>query len=96
MIPGRDNDSHTIDYFDKNMANSNLMSNDSDQPEKNTQVNMPSIGDVYKKRGGDHPLQTMVVAINGDTIFLGNNLELSLNELNDNEIWEFQYSLLED
>jgi len=96
MTPGRDNDSHSIDYLDKNMANSDLMSNDSDQLEKSTQGDMPRIGDVYRKRGGDHPLQTMVVAINGETIFLGNNLELSLNELNDNELWEFQYSLLED
>ncbi|MBG9585937.1 hypothetical protein [Cytobacillus firmus] len=96
MIPGRDVSSHSIDYLDINMANSDLMSNDSDQLEKSTQGDMPSIGDVYKKRGGDHPLQTMVVAINGETIFLGNNLEISLNELNDNEIWEFQYSLLED
>ncbi|MGV3263416.1 hypothetical protein AADC60_15755 [Cytobacillus pseudoceanisediminis] len=96
MTPGRDNDSHSIDYLDKNMANSDLMGNDSDQPEKSIQGDMPRIGDVYKKIGGDHPLQTMVVAINGETIFLGNNLELSLNELNDNELWEFQYSLLED
>lgn len=96
MIPGRDNDSHPIDYLDENIADSDLTSNDSNQPVKGTQGEMPNIGDVYKKRGSDHSIEAMVVAINGETIFLGNNLELSLNELNDSEIWEFQYSLLED
>jgi hypothetical protein len=96
MVPGRDNDSHPIDYLDKNIADRDLTSNDSNQPVKGTQGEMPNIGDVYKKRGSDHSIEAMVVAINGETIFLGNNLELSLNELNDSEIWEFQYSLLED
>lgn len=94
MVPGRDRDSNPIDYFDKNMADLDLL--DSDQPTKSTQGEMPNIGDVYKKRGGDHSIEAMVVAINGETICLGNNLELSLDELNDSEIWEFQYSLLED
>ncbi|YCA45134.1 hypothetical protein M1E11_08120 [Bacillus sp. JZ8] len=96
MVPGRDNDSQPIDYLDKNMANSDLISNDSVQPAKSTQGDMPSIGDVYKKRDGNHSIEAMVVAINGETIILGNNLALSLNELNNSEIWEFQYSLLED
>ncbi|RPJ99096.1 hypothetical protein [Priestia endophytica] len=96
MVPGRDHDSHPIDYLDKNMADSDLTSNDSVQPTNITQGEMPSVGDVYKKRDGDRSIEAMVVAIDGDTIILGNNLELSLNELNDSEIWEFQYSLLED
>ncbi|AKO92188.1 hypothetical protein [Priestia filamentosa] len=96
MVPGRDNDSQPIDYLDKNMADSDLISNDSVQPAKSTQGDMPNIGDVYKKRDGNHSIEAMVVAINGETIILGNNLELSLNELNNSEIWEFQYSLLED
>ncbi|ALC80794.1 MULTISPECIES: hypothetical protein [Bacillus] len=97
MVPGRDNDSQPIDYLDKNMVDSvDLTSNVPDQPAKSTQGEMPNIGDVYKKRDGDHSIEAMVVAINGETIFLGNNLELSLNELKDSEIWEFQYSLLED
>ncbi|GIN72943.1 hypothetical protein J14TS2_34180 [Bacillus sp. J14TS2] len=94
MVPGRDNDSHPIDYFDKNMADSDLTSSDSDQSTKDSIGEMPNIGDVYKKQDGDHAIEAMVVAINGETIFLGNNLEVSLDELD--EIWEFQYSLLED
>ncbi|MCM3541106.1 hypothetical protein [Priestia endophytica] len=96
MVPGRDHDSHLIDYLDKNMADSDLTSNDSVQPANITQGEMPNVGDVYKKRDGDHFIEAMVVAIDGNTIILGNNLELSLKELNDSEIWEFQYSLLED
>ena len=94
MVPGRDKDSNPIDYFDKNMAD-DLTGNDSNEATTSFQGEMPNIGDVYKKRDGDHSVEAMVVAINGETIFLGNNLELSLSELNDSEIWEFQYSLLE-
>jgi hypothetical protein len=95
MVPGRDADSNPIDYFDKNMAEGLLTGNDSDQSEI-IQGEMPNIGDVYKKLGGDHSIEAMVVAINGETIFLGNNLEVSFKELNDSELWEFQYSLLGD
>ncbi len=95
MVPGRDHDSHPIDYLDKNMADSDLTSADSDHPAKTLQGEMPNIGDVYRKLDGDHSIEAMVVAIDGETVFLGNNLELSLNELNDSEIWEFQYSLLD-
>lgn len=94
MVPGRDPDSHPIDYFDKDMANNDLTSNDSEQSTKGTQGEMPNIGDVYKKQDADHDIEAMVVAINDETIFLGNNLEVSLDELD--EIWEFQYSLLDE
>lgn len=94
MVPGRDKDSNPIDYFDKNMADGDLTEDDSNQLANSSLDEMPNIGDVYKKRGGDHSIEAMVVAIDGEKVFLGNNLELSLSELNDSEIWEFQYSLL--
>ncbi|WP_077212494.1 hypothetical protein [Bacillus dakarensis] len=96
MVPGRDPDSNPIDYFDKTMAEGDLTDNGSDRSANGIQGEMPNIGDVYKKRDGNHSIEAMVVAINGETIFLGNNLEVSLNELNDSDIWEFQYSLLVD
>ncbi|MFP3887318.1 hypothetical protein HPB58_16835 [Priestia filamentosa] len=95
MVPGRAPDSQPIDCLDGQTADSDLMSNDSNPPTKSTQGGMPNIGDVYKKRGDNPSIEAMVVAINGETIILGNHLELSLSELNDSEIWEFQYSLLE-
>jgi len=91
MVPGRDPNSNPIDYLDKSMVDNDWMSNDSDQP---AEGEMPTIGDVYKKRDGGSSIEAMVVAINDKKIFLGNNIELSLNELN--EGWEYQYSLLED
>lgn len=96
MVPGRDPDSNPIDYFDKTMAEGDLTDNGSDRSANGIQGEMPNIGDVYKKRDSNHSIEAMVVAINGETIFLGNNLEVSLNELNDSDIWEFQYSLLVD
>lgn len=96
MVPGRENDSHPIDYLDKNITESSLTGNDSQQPAKSTHGEMPNIGDVYKNRCGHPSIEAMVVAINGEIVFLGNNIELSLNELNDSERWEFQYSLLGD
>ncbi|MGQ3381116.1 hypothetical protein ACT6P6_24020 [Priestia endophytica] len=95
MVPGRAHDSQPIDCADGQMADSDLRSNDSNPCTKSTQGDMPNIGDVYKKRSGNPSIEAMVVAINGETIILGNHLELSLSELNDSEIWEFQHSLLE-
>lgn len=96
MVPGRDKNSHPIDYLDKNKEDSDVNISDQSQPANSFKGEMPNIGDVYRKRSGNHFIDAMVVAINGGTIFLGNNLEVSLEELTDSERWEFQYSLLED
>ncbi|KQU25135.1 hypothetical protein ACYST1_27365 [Priestia megaterium] len=95
MVPGRKEDSRPIDYQDGgNMADEDLNTFESDQLETNNlDLEMPNIGDVYKKNNSDILIKTMVVSIHGETIFLGGDLQLSKEELTDTTKWQFLYNL---
>lgn len=91
MVPGRDANSNPIEYRDiQDIEESNLQ----DQPDVSSDL-FPVIGDVYRKNEKDAVIEAMVVAIQGNTIFLGGGLELPHEELMDNEKWEFLYNLLD-
>jgi hypothetical protein len=95
MVPGRKEDSRPIDYQDGgNMVDEDLNTFESDQLETNNlDLEMPNIGDVYKKNNSDILIKTMVVSIHGETIFLGGDLQLSKEELADTTKWQFLYNL---
>ncbi|MDY0943955.1 hypothetical protein [Priestia megaterium] len=95
MVPGRKEDSRPIDYQDGgNMVDEDLNTFESDQLETNNlDLEMPNIGDVYKKSNSDILIKTMVVSIHGETIFLGGDLQLSKEELADTTKWQFLYNL---
>ena len=95
MVPGRKEDSRPIDYQDGgNMADEDLNTFESHQLETNNlDLEMPNIGDVYKKNNSDILIKTMVVSIHGETIFLGGDLQLSKEELADTTKWQFLYNL---
>ncbi|WP_026695519.1 hypothetical protein [Peribacillus kribbensis] len=90
MVPGRIPGSTPVDYKDK----SNM--NDEDFENMNGQVAQAEIplklGDVYKKRNSDVRVEAMIVGIKGETLYLGGGIELSLEELTDADLWEFQYT----
>jgi hypothetical protein len=91
MVPGRHEQSNPIEYRDiQNIDDSSL----NDQSNFNAEM-LPSIGDVYRSNDTDASIEAMVVAIQGNTIFLGGNLELALEELLNTEKWEFLYSLVD-
>jgi hypothetical protein len=95
MVPGRKEDSRPIDYQDGgNMVDEDLNTFESNQLETNNlDLEMPNIGDVYKKNNSDILIKTMVVSIHGETIFLGGDLQLSKEELADTTKWQFLYNL---
>ncbi|MGN7484962.1 hypothetical protein ACTHPB_25930, partial [Priestia megaterium] len=95
MVPGRKEGSHSIDYQDgENMVSKDLSMFESNQIEPNhLNLEMPTIGDVYKKNNSDILIKTMVVSIQGETIFLGGDLKLSKEELTDTSKWQFLYNL---
>lgn len=95
MVPGRKEDSRPIDYQDGgNMVDEDLNTFESDQLETNNlDLEMPNIGDVYKKNNSDILIKTMVVSIHGETISLGGDLQLSKEELADTTKWQFLYNL---
>ncbi|MFY3790564.1 hypothetical protein ACOQFO_02415 [Ureibacillus sp. MALMAid1270] len=90
MIPGRFEYSNPIDYQDK------ALSVDDDINENNSEYDdesLPSIGDVYKKV--DNGLEAMVIAIQGNTVFLGGGFQLPQEDLMNSEKWEFLYNILD-
>ena len=91
MVPGRHEHSNPIEYRDiQNIDDSSL----NDLSNFNADM-LPSIGDVYRSNNKDASIEAMVVAIQGNTVFLGGNLELALEELMNTEKWEFLYNLLD-
>ncbi|MFX3675252.1 MAG: hypothetical protein ACE3JQ_12525 [Paenisporosarcina sp.] len=91
MVPGRDDNSNPIEYRDIQILDD---SNSNDQSDVMNDM-LPTIGDIYRKNDKDELIEAMVVAILGNTIFLGGGLELPLEELMNTEKWEFLYNILE-
>ena len=91
MVPGRNDNSNPIEFRDIHIMDDRNFNDQSDV------INdmLPTIGDVYRKNDKDETIEAMVVAIQGNTIFLGGGLELPLEELMNNEKWEFLYDLLD-
>lgn len=69
------------------------------QWEEMTQANMPivyipKIGDVYQRNTSTPVLQAMILAIQEDTAYLGGNVEVKLDELNDASKWSYIHNAL--
>ncbi|MGG1576291.1 hypothetical protein, partial [Fictibacillus sp. NRS-1165] len=97
MVPGRADDSHPIDYQDiESVEPENLQDIESNQLVTNhISELLPTLGDIYKKKDSSESFEAMVVAIKGQTFYLGSGLELSQEELMNTEIWEFLYNILD-
>jgi len=91
MVTGRDDNSNPIEYRDiENIDESSL----NDQSDMINDM-LPTIGDVYRNNDNNSLIEAMVVATQGNTIFLGGGLELPHEELMDHEKWEFLYNILD-
>ena len=55
---------------------------------------MPKIGDVYQRNTSEPVLQAMILAIQGDTAYLGSDVEVKMEELNDPASWSYVHSTL--
>ncbi|MET0785425.1 MAG: hypothetical protein ABWX61_04655 [Paenisporosarcina sp.] len=91
MVPGRADNSNPIEYRDIQAIEENNFNDQSDV------INdmLPTIGDVYRKNDKDELIESMVVAVQGNTIFLGGGLKLPHEDLMNNEKWEFLYNILD-
>lgn len=56
---------------------------------------IPKIGDVYQKNDSDPITQAMIIAIKGQTVYLGGNLEVKMSQLIDNEKWSYVPNVLD-
>jgi hypothetical protein len=94
MVPGRAPDSQPIDYKDMvNIEEENLddISQEIIQPYGDGELSA-KVGEIYKKRNSDLLVEAMVIAIKGQTVYLGGGLELSQEELMGTDKWEFLYN----
>ena len=48
---------------------------------------IPKIGDIFQKNTSDPVVQAMVVAIQGDTVYLGGGIEIHVNRLTKGDTW---------
>ncbi|WP_338452420.1 hypothetical protein R4Z09_11350 [Niallia oryzisoli] len=94
MVPGRAKDSHPIDYQNLEGIEADHLS-EGDFPANQLIGEIPVIGDVYKKKDSVAIDEAMIVAIKGQTVYLGDGSVLSQEELLNTENWEFLYNLLE-
>lgn len=92
MVPGRHEHSNPIEYRDIQPIDDSSLN---DQSNVNNDL-LPTIGDVYRRNDKDALMEAMVVAIQGNMIFLGGGLELHQEELINTEKWEFLYNLLDN
>ena len=51
------------------------------------EIYIPKIGDIYQKNTSDPVIQAMVVAIEGDTVYLGGDIEIHVNRLTKSDTW---------
>lgn len=61
----------------------------------NQEINLPKIGDVFQKNDSDPLIQAMVIAIKGETIVLGGDLKVPIDELTDSENWSLMHNILD-
>ncbi|WP_342433148.1 hypothetical protein [Neobacillus sp. FSL H8-0543] len=94
MVPGRANDSHPIDYQNiESLDAEDLQDIRSNNFNNENNELFPTLGDIYKKKSNDESFEAMVVALKGETVYLGGGLELKQEELMDTDKWELLYNL---
>jgi len=96
MVPGLEPDATIIDLQQPEMQSEEP---ETKQPEQDETIipepTMPRIGDVFQKRGSDPLIHAMVIAIKGETIYLGGDLKVTRDDLADSDQWSFLHNVLE-
>lgn len=86
MVPGLEDDATIIDlqHQPEDLADEQEIKHE--EPEL-PETYIPKIGDVYQNNDSDPVTQAMIVAIIGQFVYLGGNLEVKMNILIDSEKW---------
>ncbi|WP_110928151.1 hypothetical protein [Bacillus massiliglaciei] len=96
MVPGRINGSSPIDYQNNDGADPASMDGiELQQTVAPDSELLPALGDIYLKKDGHDLLESMVIALKDDLVYLGGGLEISQDELMNTDKWEFRYNLLD-
>ncbi|WP_252504368.1 hypothetical protein [Sporosarcina sp. Marseille-Q4943] len=88
MVPGLEEGATIIDRAqpDAHEANAQAQMQEHHTPP----IHIPKIGDVYQKNNSDPVVQAMVVAIKGETVYLGGDIEVHIDKLTKSGVWSLQ------
>jgi len=95
MAPGRLNNSHPIDFKDIAIGETTMEKAEPEQINHPHNERLPLLGDVYIRKDNIEFFETMVVAVKGQTVTLGDGTEILKEELMDTDKWEFLYNFLQ-
>src|SRR5690625_1696058 len=90
MLQGKHTDARIIDYQNPNVT---IEDTNEAAPEE---IIQPEIGDIFENLNTQPIMKTMVVAVQGKKIYLGNNHEVTADELMDDTKWRFVRNLIEE
>ncbi|BAQ11165.1 hypothetical protein OXB_2694 [Bacillus sp. OxB-1] len=86
MVPGLEEGATIIDLADPSAVTSEENEAKSQEHESRP-IYIPKIGDVFQKNNSDPVIQAMVVAIRGETVYLGGNMEVHVDTLTNSDAW---------
>lgn len=84
MVPGLSEGAKKIDWQDPTLRteeeNEKLL-------QLEEEMTRPQIGDIYQKNDSNPVLQTMIIAIEGNVVYLGGDFKIHIDELMDSDRW---------
>src|SRR5690625_722035 len=95
MVPGLLEGATIIDYQFPDAESAGMIETSELTDESQMEVPLPKIGDIFQKNDTDPFFQAMVVAIDGQTIHLGGNVQVPAEELVDTDRWTFILNVYE-
>lgn len=93
MVPGLQEGATIIDLQKPDPIYEQEVRDAKDQPEEQPDIIYPKIGNVYQNTNSNPNVQSMVVAVKGDVVYLGGNIEISLEEITNTEKWRLMYNI---
>ncbi|MFS0575100.1 hypothetical protein AB1K83_05675 [Sporosarcina sp. 179-K 3D1 HS] len=88
MVPGLEEGATIIDLEHPDPQASSAHEAIKQEPEvQSGPTYIPKIGDVFQKNNCDPVIQAMVIAIRGEIIYLGGDMEVHLDELTNSNAW---------
>lgn len=95
MLPGLQDGANIIDLQKPDPIYEQEVRAAREQHTDQSEIIYPKIGNVYQKLDSDLVIQTMVIAIKDDMVYLGGNIEITIEEMTNTEKWQLMYNISE-
>ncbi|WP_040285960.1 hypothetical protein [Sporosarcina koreensis] len=87
MVPGLSDGATVIDLQDPDLETDD--GEDEPSGDDLQEVYIPGIGDICRRADSEIDMEAMIVAIEGDIVYLGGNVQVDMNDLLDQEKWSY-------